>query len=151
MNNLIKRIWNYIANYRESMSITELRPKTDPEVLSFAQWLSPVTVERDAQYREAFKAVFRYAPLPIKCMQCDHEGMFYDKVSKPQEKLIAHYYGKSQVIHYYEKVDGECVLLGKCANCGVMARLQIPTIIYALEKRKEMKESLNIPEYITRK
>jgi hypothetical protein len=141
-----KEFLAYLYSPLESLGGQDQQNPIDPDVLAFIWWLSPIAEERDEEYRGAFKAILGEDPLWIPCMQCEHDGIFYDRVSEPRPRLLA---TESQYSsHKFITVPGDRILIGKCQKCGITEHLHELVIVHALEKRKKVMGELNIPAYI---
>ncbi|HRQ40052.1 MAG TPA: hypothetical protein PLD25_19250 [Chloroflexota bacterium] len=142
----------YLQSLIEAFKLENDQKPINPEVLAFVQWLLPVEEERQAEYRQAFKVILGDDPLWIPCMQCEHDGIFFDHVSEPRPKLT--YSGEDRLFDFhitqpdYKTVPGGRILVGKCARCRITEHLHILTVVHALEKRKKVTGDLAIPDYI---
>lgn len=120
-------------------------------MLAFVQWLLPIAEERDDEYRQAFKAILGDDPLWIPCMQCEHDGIFFDHVSEPRPKLT---YSGEEVFFTlpwqpdYKTIPGGRILVGRCQQCGITEHLHLLVVVHALEKRKKVTGELVIPDHI---
>ena len=118
----------------------------EPDVLVFVQWLLPIEEDREDEYRQAFKAILGDDPLWIPCMQCEHDGIFFDHVSDPRPKLTVTFVVPGA--YWYRESEGDMILIGKCQQCGITEHLHLLVVIHALEKRKKVTGDLAIPDYI---
>jgi hypothetical protein len=153
MPKLSKQFMAYIHAILEAFGSEEDQKPIDSDILAFVQWLFPIEEERDEEYQEAFTAVLGRDPLWIPCMQCEHDGIFYDGVSEPRPRLT--FFGQTPYIRAspwasgsYKTLPGERILIGKCQKCGITEHLHTLVIIRALKKRKKVTGHLFIPAQI---
>lgn len=146
MPTLSKQFMAYIQAILEAFGGEEDHKPIDADILAFVQWLFPIKEERDEEYQEAFRAILGRDPLWILCMQCEHDGIFYEGVSEPRPGLVPEDSPYSSA--KYKKVLGDRILVGKCQKCGITERLHFLVLIRALKKRKKVTGHLFIPDHI---
>ncbi|MCL4267788.1 MAG: hypothetical protein KJ069_31770 [Anaerolineae bacterium] len=141
-----KQVRAYLQSLIEAFKIENNQKPINPEVLVFVQWLLPIAEEREDEYRQAFKAILGDDPLWIPCMQCEHDGIFFNQVSEPRPRLSVNLV--MPLVLWYRELEGEKILIGTCQKCGITEHLHLLVVVHALEKRKKVTGELAIPEYI---